>query len=71
MWVERVTVRSLAPLGEDVEAAGLDFHALDAAAEVGGERLQVVVEVVADAFFVIGDGFDIDERAREFEDVHK
>ena len=61
----------LAPLGEDVEAPRLDFDALDAAAVARGERRQVVVEIVADAFFVVGDRFDIDQRAREFEDVHK
>ena len=70
MWVESVTQR-LAPLREDVEAVRLHFHALDAAAEAGGQRRQVVVEEIADALFVIGDGFDIDQRAREFEDVHK
>ncbi len=61
----------LAPLREDIEAARLHFDAFDAAAEVGGQRRQVVVEVIADAFFVIGDRLDIDQRAREFEDVHK
>ncbi len=50
----------IAPTGEDVEAAGLDFDALDVAVEVGGERREIVVEVVADALLVIGDGFDID-----------
>ena len=71
MWVERVTMRGVAPLREDVEAARLDLDALDGAAVARGERRQVVVEVEADPLFVIGDRFDIDQRAREFEDVHK
>ena len=71
MWVESVTVERLAPLREDVEAARLHFDALDAAAEARGQRRQVVVEVIADPLLVVGDRFDIDQRAREFENVHK
>ena len=41
MWVESVTVSSLAPLREDVEPARLHFDALHAAAEPGGQRRQV------------------------------
>jgi len=59
------------PLGEDVEAARLDLEALDAAVKPNGERREIVVEVVADALLVVGDRFDIDQRAREFEYVHK
>ena len=71
MWVESVTIERLAPLREDVEAARLHFHALDAAAVARGQRRQVVEQVIADPLFVIGDRFDIDQRARELEYVHK
>ena len=71
MCVESVTVEPLAPLREDVEAARLHLDALDAAVEAGGERRQVVEEELPDALFVVGDRFDIDQRARELENVHK
>jgi len=59
------------PLREHVEAARLHFDALEAAVEPGGERREIVVEVMADPLLVVGDRFDIDQRAREFEYVHK
>jgi hypothetical protein len=33
--------------------------------------VRIVEEEVAGPLLVIGDGFDIDQRAREFENVHK
>jgi hypothetical protein len=71
MWVESVTVSESPPLREHVEAARLHFHALEAAVEPRGERREIVVEVMADPLLVVGDRFDIDQRAREFENVHK
>src|ERR1035437_2893315 len=59
------------PLREDVEAARLDLDPFEAAIEALDQRRQIVVEVIADPLLVVGDGFDIDQRAREFEDVHK
>ena len=64
-------VQPLAPLREDVVAPRLDFDPLDAAVELRGERGKILVEKLADAFFVAGDRFDVDQRACEFEDVHK
>ena len=57
-------IEAVAPLREDVEAARLDFDALDGAAVARGEGREIVVEIAADALFVVGDGFDIDQRAR-------
>ena len=71
MWVESVTVKPLAPLGEHVEAARLHFDALHAAVEAGGQRRQILIEELPDPLFVVGDRFDIDQRACEFEYVHK
>ena len=63
-------LQRFAPLREHVEALRLHFHAFDAPAVRGGDRREVIVEEIADPFFVIGNRFDIDQRAREFEDVH-
>src|ERR1035437_7759252 len=61
----------LAPLREDVRAPRFHFDALDPAVVTSRQWSQVVVEVVAGPLLVIGDGFDIDQCAREFENVHK
>ena len=61
---------AVSPLGEDVETARFDFEALDASAELGREGGKAGEQEIADAFLVVGDRFDIDQGAREFEDVH-
>ena len=57
-------------MGEDVEAARLHLDAFDVAVVAGGEWQEAIKDGEADLFFVIADGFDIDEGARQFENVH-
>jgi hypothetical protein len=62
--------RRLAPAGEHVVPPRLDLDALDLAAIPRRQGRQVVVQVLAHPLLILGDGFDIDQRARELENVH-
>jgi hypothetical protein len=54
----------VAPAGEDVGAAAVDFGTLGVAAIAGGEGGNIVQQLQADTLLVAGDGFGIDERPR-------
>src|SRR4051794_5148276 len=56
---------------ENVEAIFGDRHFFNGSIVALGEDRQVIEEIIADAFFVVRDGFDVDERACEFENVHR
>jgi len=68
--VESVTVSEWPHCAKTLKRRG-SFDAFDAAIKPLNERRQIVVEVMANPLLVVGDGFDIDQRAREFENVHK
>src|SRR5579883_1547424 len=62
--------RPFAETREHIVAARLDLDQLHRAASAHGQRRKELVEVLADALFVVGDRFDVDQRAREFKYVH-
>ncbi len=74
-WRHSVHVRGerdrwFPPPGENVVAPGLDGDQLGMPAILRGKLGQVGEEHVAHLLFVLGDGFDIHQRARKFENVH-
>ena len=71
MWVESVTASRSPHCAKTLKRRGSTSMRSTRPPIARGQRRQVVEEVIADALFVIGDRFDIDQRAREFEDVHK
>ena len=60
----------VAPGGVDVVAAFGDGHFFDLAVVFFGKRAHVFIEIVTYRAFVRRDRIDVDQRPREFENVH-
>ena len=69
MCVESVTT-GLSPVREHVEAVRLHVHALPRAARPGRQMRKMVGQILAHLLLIGRDGIDIDQRARQLENIH-
>ncbi len=71
MWVESVTASRSPHCAKTLKRRGSTSMRSTRPSKRAASGVRIVEQEVADPLFVAGDRFDIDQRARELEDVHK